>query len=99
MGSLPACGGIGDGQFLNTRAIESAVENISAAGGGTLTIPSGTWLTGPFNMTSDMTLYLEAGAKLVAAGDPSLWPIVAALPTYGQSRNRNVPYRTGAFIG
>ena len=34
--------------------------------GGMLVVPAGTWVTGPFNLTSHMTLYLEEGAVIKA---------------------------------
>ena len=49
-------GGVGDGVHNNGRAIRQAVAAIGAAGGGTLLLPKGKWLTAPFNMTSHMTL-------------------------------------------
>jgi len=97
--SLADVGGSGDGTTLNTASILEAVARIRSNGGGTLRVPSGTWLTGPFNMTSNMTLHLEEGAILMAATDKHLWPTVAALPTYGGSRNTGLPFRTAPFIG
>lgn len=98
--SLSDLGGKGDGKYLNTHIIEGAVAQIGAAGGGTLVVPAGTWLTAPFNLTSHMTLYLGAGATLLATTNKSLWPVVRALPTYGVGRNGYPwsPLRHTSFI-
>lgn len=57
-------GGRNDGVTLNTAAINGAIEQLSAQGGGTLYIPAGTYLTGPITLQSHLTLHLEAGAVL-----------------------------------
>lgn len=62
-------GGVGDGRTLNTEAFMSAVawiERRNAPGGALLYIPAGVWLTGAFNLTSYMTLYLAKGAVIKA---------------------------------
>ncbi|RRT37025.1 hypothetical protein B296_00051570 [Ensete ventricosum] len=66
--NLTDFGGVGDGKTLNTEAFERAVEAISklgARGGGQLNVPSGLWLTAPFNLTSHMTLFLAEGAVIL----------------------------------
>lgn len=62
-------GGVGDGVALNTKAFQSAVEHLaqfSGDGGGLLYVPPGRWLTGPFNLTSCMTLFLHRDAVVLA---------------------------------
>ena len=91
---------------MNTAAFNQAVAAVSAAGGGTLVVPVGAFVTGPFNLTSRMTLFLAAGAEIRApsaaqlGGGPAFprWPVVAPLPSYGQGRDHPGPRRT-AFIG
>ena len=76
---------------MNTAAFNQAVAAVSAAGGGTLVVPVGAFVTGPFNLTSRMTLFLAAGAEIRApsaaqlGGGPAFprWPVVAPLPSYG----------------
>jgi polygalacturonase len=53
-------------RFLNTAAFEEAVAAIEEAGGGRLTVPPGEWLTTGFALTSNMVLFLERGATIVA---------------------------------
>ena len=62
----------------NQTAIQSAV-NALPAEGGTVYVPSGTFLTKPFKLRSNMTLYLDEGAVIkgtdnwrdYASGDPN----------------------------
>jgi hypothetical protein len=89
--SVASFGGRGDGQTLNTAAFMSAVARIErrrgARGGTLLYVPPGVWLTGPFNLTSHMTLFLARGAVIRAtqvgpylssSGCP--WPLVFLRP-------------------
>ncbi|KAI3449211.1 hypothetical protein Pfo_005876 [Paulownia fortunei] len=83
-------GGVGDGETLNTRAFQAAVNHLSqyASGGGAqLFVPAGKWLTGSFNLTSHFTLYLHKDAVLLASQDINSWPVVDPLPSYGHGRD------------
>jgi len=67
--SVASFGGAGDGRTLNTGAFARAVasvERLRAPGGAELYVPPGVWLTGPFNLTSRMTLFLARGAVIRA---------------------------------
>jgi hypothetical protein len=67
--SVASFGGAGDGRTLNTVAFARAVASIDrlrAPGGAELYVPPGVWLTGPFNLTSCMTLFLARGAVIRA---------------------------------
>ena len=55
---------IGDGVTTNTSAIQSAINAASAAGGGTVVIPAGTFLSGPIQLNSRINLHLDSGAIL-----------------------------------
>ena len=57
-------GAVGDGKTDNTTAIQAALTAAGAAGGGTVTIPSGTFLSGPIVISSGTRLELAAGAVL-----------------------------------
>lgn len=89
--SIEDFGGVGDGHTLNTKAFREAVyriEHLKRRGGTLLYIPSGVYLTGNFNLTSHMTLYLAKGAVIKATQDTSDWPLIAPLPSYGRGRER-----------
>lgn len=58
-------GAIGDGQTLNTRFIQKAINSCAEAGGGTVYLPPGTYMAGTVFLKSNVTLHLEAGAVLL----------------------------------
>ncbi|KAJ8486694.1 hypothetical protein OPV22_019179 [Ensete ventricosum] len=87
--SITDFGGVGDGETLNTAAFKNAISHIAqqnAPGGTLLYIPAGVWLTGAFNLTSHMTLFLAKDAVVTATQDTSNWPLVDPLPSYGRGR-------------
>lgn len=63
-------GAVGDGKTLCTLAFERAIAAVAKAGGGTVTVPPGVFLTGTVALQSRITLELEAGAVL--RGSPRL---------------------------
>jgi polygalacturonase len=80
--SVTAFGGRGDGTFDNAAAFTAAVSAVSAAGGGTVYVPSGRFLSSPFNLTSRLTLLLGNGAVLVGGHNITAWPLLSALPAF-----------------
>lgn len=89
--SITDFGGVGDGMTLNTKAFKEAIyriEHLRRRGGTLLYIPPGVYLTGSFNLTSHMTLYLARGAVIKADTDTRHWPLIAPLPSYGRGRER-----------
>lgn len=68
--SILEFGAVGDGKTLNTVAFQNAVfyaKSFADKGGAQLYVPSGKWLTGSFNLTSHLTLFLEKGATIIAS--------------------------------
>jgi polygalacturonase len=60
---------VGDGKTLNTVAFQNAIfylKSFTDKGGAQLYVPKGKWLTGSFNLTSHLTLFLEQGATIIA---------------------------------
>jgi hypothetical protein len=53
-----------DGSARATEAINSAIKAAKTAGGGTVYIPAGEYVTGPIELVSNLVLYIEAGAIL-----------------------------------
>jgi polygalacturonase len=53
-----------DGSARATEAIRRAIQAAKAAGGGTVYIPAGAYVTGPIELVSNLTLYIDAGATL-----------------------------------
>ena len=66
-------GAIGDGKTLDTAALNKAVAACAQAGGGQVRFPPGRYLSATVHLKSRVTLYLEAGARLVGAKDPNLY--------------------------
>jgi DNA sulfur modification protein DndE len=68
-----------DGRTLNTKAFESAVRSVAEAGGGTVTVPPGTWLTGPIRLQSNICLHLERGALIQFSRHLEDFPLIPGL--------------------
>jgi polygalacturonase len=60
-------GAVGDGKTIDTEAINSAIEAASAAGGGTVRFPAGTYASYSIHLRSYVVLHLEPGAVILAA--------------------------------
>ncbi|WP_336726011.1 glycoside hydrolase family 28 protein [Paraflavisolibacter sp. H34] len=57
-----------DTAFMNTRAIQAAIDACSA--GGTVRIPAGTFISGALFLKSNMTLQIDEGAVLKGSKKP-----------------------------
>ena len=76
-----AFGAVPDGKTKCTEAVRKAIAAAAAHGGGTVSFPAGTFLTGPIQLQSHITLYLDAGAVVKFSTDfddylpmvPSRW--------------------------
>lgn len=60
-------GARGDGSALDTKSINASIDAASKAGGGTIYFPAGNYLTGSIHLKSDITLYIDRGATIIAA--------------------------------
>jgi DNA sulfur modification protein DndE len=69
-------GAIADGLSLNSGAINKAIGECAAHGGGTVLIPKGTFVTGPVMLKNNINLHLEKGALLIFSPDFSQYPLV-----------------------
>ena len=65
-----AFGATGDGKTLDSSAINRAIDAASSAGGGTVYFRAGNYLSYSIHLRSKVAIYLDAGARIVAA-DPS----------------------------
>jgi len=70
-------GAVADGQTLNTKAFEAAIEACAKAGGGIVVVPPGTWLTGPIKLESNVNLHLERGALIQFSSHIEDFPLIA----------------------
>jgi len=64
-------GATGDGKTLDTDAVNKAIESASTNGGGTVYFPAGTYLSFSIRLKSNLTIYLDNGATVLAA-DPAV---------------------------
>jgi hypothetical protein len=60
-------GVVGDGVALNTVAIQKAIDDCSADGGGTIQFPPGRYVTGTIQLKNNVTLRLDAEAVLLGS--------------------------------
>jgi polygalacturonase len=81
-------GAVGDGQTLNTGAIEKAIAACNMAGGGTVLIPPGLWLTGPIELKSNVNLHADRGALITFSTDHTQYPMIDGKPKILLSGNK-----------
>lgn len=62
-------GAINDGIVENTEVFKKVMEICVAAGGGTIIVPAGEYLTGPIHFKSNITLHLDAGSIIKFSTD------------------------------
>jgi polygalacturonase len=60
-------GAIGDGKNLDSKAINAAIGTASKVGGGTVYIPAGNYFCGSIHLKSDITIFIDQGATIIAA--------------------------------
>ncbi|WP_201978952.1 glycoside hydrolase family 28 protein [Hymenobacter rubidus] len=65
-----------DSTKLNTQAIQKVIDKASAAGGGTIVIPKGVFLSGALFFKPGTHLRLQAGAKLKGSDNIADYPLV-----------------------
>jgi polygalacturonase len=76
---VTAYGAKGDGVTKDTHAIQDAIDACAAKGGGTVRLPSGTFLTGPIVLKNHITLEVDAGVTLLGSQDKADYPEVQEL--------------------
>jgi polygalacturonase len=67
-------GAVGDGRQLETVAINQSIDACAKAGGGTVYVPPGRYLTGTIVLQSHVTLELDAGATILGSENPDDYP-------------------------
>ena len=60
-------GAVGDGQHIDSEAINQAIVQAAREGGGTIYIPAGEYACYSIRLANHIHLYLEQGATIVAA--------------------------------
>lgn len=85
-------GAAGDGKTDDATAMQQAVDACSAAGGGTVLLPSGhTFLCGPLKLASDVNFHLEPNSRLLANPDESVYTESA----FGDNRGEGMMWISG----
>lgn len=69
--SIADFGAVKGGGINNAEAMAKAIEACNKAGGGSVVIPEGDWLTGPIHLKSNVNLYLAENAILYFTDNPS----------------------------
>lgn len=69
-------GAVGDGQTVNTEAFRRAFAACAEAGGGTVYVPAGRYLTGAIHLVSHSTFHIDSGATILFSTDPNDYPTV-----------------------
>jgi polygalacturonase len=89
-------GATGDGQTIDSDAINRAIDAASAAGGGTVYFPAGIYASYSIHLRNHIALYLEHGATLLAATpalqrgyDPAEPGAITTFQDYGHSHWHN----------
>jgi polygalacturonase len=88
--SIRDYGATGDGQTLDSPAIQATIEACYQAGGGTVYIPAGSYVTGSLFLKSNITLYLDAGAALLGSQEIADYPAIDSR-WEGASRKAHAP--------
>ncbi|HUJ30908.1 MAG TPA: glycoside hydrolase family 28 protein [Candidatus Acidoferrum sp.] len=68
--NVKAFGAAGDGAALDTNSVNKAIE-AAASKGGTVYFPAGNYLCHSIHLKSNVALYLDRGATIVAADSPA----------------------------
>lgn len=74
--SVRAFGALGDGQTLDSPAIQAAIDACAAQGGGTVYLPAGQYLTGSLFLRDNICLHLDAGATILGSENPEDYPVI-----------------------
>jgi len=79
-------GAAGDGSKLDTRALQAAIDACAGAGGGTVYLPPGRYLSGTLFLKSHVTLHLEGGATLLGSTKLEDYPpTIPAIRSYADN--------------
>jgi polygalacturonase len=93
-------GATGDGKTLDTDPINKAINDASAAGGGTVYFPAGTYASFSIHLKSHIRLFIDQGATILAAQsvagkpgydepEPNKWGDTLKYQDFGHSHFHN----------
>lgn len=90
-------GAKGNGKFLNTQAIQDAINDCYNNGGGTVLISQGDYVSGGIRLMSNITLKVASDARLIASTNPEHYPAGNFIYTLPEDNAENI-ILTGAGI-
>ena len=67
-------GAIADGKTVNTKSIQSAIDECSRSGGGTVLFAKGDYVTGSIELKSNVMLQVLEGARILGSTDLADYP-------------------------
>lgn len=73
--SVKDFGAKGDGVFLDTKAIQQAIDAANQNGGGTVFFPAGKYLSGTVFLKNSVSLYLDAGSEILGSTELENYPV------------------------
>lgn len=91
-----ARGAASDGKKLATAAINRAIDECSAAGGGVVYLAPGVYLSGTVVLKNNVTLYLEAGATLLGSKNLEDYAKQPGPPVKGDANQKHLVYARDA---
>lgn len=68
-------GASADGKTVNTESIQKAIDTCAENGGGTVTFPAGTFVSGTLFLKSYVSLHLDTGAVLRGSTETDHYPV------------------------
>ncbi|WP_261343871.1 glycoside hydrolase family 28 protein [Novipirellula aureliae] len=74
-------GAVGDGKTLDTEALQAAIDACTQAGGGTVWVPAGEYVSGTLQLKSNVTLSLDHGAAILGSLDLKDYPVDKLRPS------------------
>lgn len=89
-------GAVADGVTNNAKAIQAAVDECTASGGGRVTIPTGEFLSGTIQLKSNVELHLELGAVLISSLKEE---DIDDFLTQVEDDNKTTGWEGGCFLG
>ncbi len=92
-------GAAGDGIAKDTAAIQRAIDAAAQAGGGTVVVPAGRYLSGTVRLRSYVTLHLDNGATLLASPDIADFEAYEPLPFQSVSDHETTYFRQALILG
>ena len=77
-----------DGASDNTAAIQKAIDDCAAKGGGRVLVPGGgTYVTYTLNLKNNVELHIERGATLLGGEDPFKYPVFETNAVWNAERS------------